>query len=71
MFKLINKPDFIKKIKNIFLHGENEKSYNMNYGDIIIELNSEDNKNKSNFIVKKIKNNDINKNKIYCKKNKK
>ena len=71
MFKLINKPDFIKKIKNIFLHGENEKSYNMNYGDIIIELNSEDNKNKSNFIVKKIKNNDINKNKIQQNKNKK
>ena len=71
MSKLINKPDFIKKIKNIFLHGENEKSYNMNYGDIIIELNSEDNKNKSNFIVKKIKNNDINKNKIQQNKNKK
>ena len=72
MFKLINKPDCIKKIKNIFLHGENEKSYNINYGDIIIELNSEDNKNNNtNFIVKKVKNYETNKNKIQPNKNKK
>ena len=73
MFKLINKPDFIQKIKKIFLKGENEKSYNINEGDIIIELNIDENKNnsKSNFVVEKIKNNDINKNhKIYENKNK-
>ena len=64
MFKLINKPDFIQKIKKIFLRGENEKSYNINEGDIIIELNLDENKNnnnKSNFVVEKMKNNDINK----------
>ena len=62
IFTLINKPDFIKKIKNVFIHGENEKSYNINYGDIIIELNSDENKTntKSNFIVEKIQNNTIN-----------
>ena len=63
MFKLINKPDFIQKIKKIFLKGENEKSYKINEGDLIIELNLDENKNnsKSNFVVEKIKNNDINK----------
>ena len=73
MFKLINKPDFIKKIKKIFLKGENEKSYNINEGDVIIELNLDENKNniKSNFIVEKIKKNDINKShKIFENKNK-
>ena len=65
LFTLMNKPDFIQKIKNIFLHGENEKSYNINCGDIIIELNSDNNKNntKSNFIVEKYEDNTININK--------
>ena len=57
MLKLINKPDFMTKIKNILLHGENEKSYNINDGDIIIELNIDENtrneNNKSNFIIEK------------------
>ena len=65
LFTLLNKPDFIQKIKNIFLHGENEKSYNINCGDIIIELNSDNNKNntKSNFIVEKYIDNTTNNNK--------
>ena len=77
MFKLINKPDFIRKIKNIFIYGENEKSYNINDGDIIIELNSDTNKimknktnnknnneenEKYNFVVEKYNNNDTYKN---------
>ena len=65
MLKLINKPEFMKKMKSILLHGENEKSYNINEGDIIIELNSNENKNKnnkSNFVVEKYKNNSKNKN---------
>lgn len=71
MFKLVNKPNFMQKIKNIFMHGENEKSYNLNDGDIIIELNLDENKNnsKSNFIVEKIKN-DSNKNKFKNNENK-
>ena len=74
MLKLINKPNFMQKIKSIFIHGENEKSYNLNDGDIVIELNLDESKNnsKSNFIVEKIKN-DSNKNKYknYENKNKK
>ena len=77
MLKLINKPDFIQKIKNIFIYGENEKSYNINDGDIIIELNSDinkimqnkvNNKNNSeenekyNFVVEKYNNNETYKN---------
>ena len=73
MLKLINKPDFIQKIKNIFIYGENEKSYNIDDGDIIIELNSDINKvgknkpnnknsnediEKYNFVVEKYNNND-------------
>ena len=70
MLKLINKPNFIEKIKSIFLNKENEKSYNINYGDIIIELNSDknskcENKNdeneKLNFVVEKYSNNSKNK----------
>ena len=74
MLKLINKPEFMKKMKSILLHGENEKSYNINEGDIIIELNSNENKNKnnkSNFIVEKYKNNNTNKNHKTYDKNKK
>jgi hypothetical protein len=60
MFKLINKPNFMTKIKNIFLHGENEKSYNINDGDIIIELHPDETirneNNKSNFVVEKYNN---------------
>ena len=77
MLKLINKPDFIQKMKNIFIYGENEKSYNINDGDIIIELNSDINKimknktnNKNNneenekysFVVEKFNNSDNYKN---------
>ena len=74
MLKLINKPEFMKKMKSILLHGENEKSYNINEGDIIIELNSNENKNKnnkSNFVVEKYKNNSKNKNHKTYEKNKK
>ena len=72
MLTLINKLDFIQKIKSIFLSKENEKSYNINYGDIIIELNSDknsknENKNdeneKFNFVVEKYDN--IDKDKKY------
>ena len=77
MLKLINKPDFIQKIKNIFIYGENEKSYNINDGDIVIELNSDINKimqnkvnnknnneenEKYNFVVEKFNNNETYKN---------
>ena len=73
LFKLINKLNFIEKIKKIFLYKENEKSFNINYGDIVIELNSDGNQKskiennndeneKFNFIVEKINNKDTNKN---------
>ena len=70
MFKLINKPDFIPKIKSIFINGENEKSYDINDGDIVIELNIDENKNKknennkSNFVVEKCNNNSNKNNKM-------
>ena len=74
MFKLVNKPDFMKKIKSILLQGENEKSYNINEGDIIIELDSDESKNKnykSNFVVEKCKNNNVSRNhRIYENRNK-
>ena len=68
--KLINKPDFFGKIKSILLNKENEKSYNINYGDIIIELNSDknsknvnknDENEKFNFVNEKYNNNYKNK----------